>query len=613
MGAAVQVVSKIKQFEMQIQFFLILVYGMLIAYPIIRTPLGTDDIWMSIVHSYNGFHGIGFFDSYRNSIEALANIGRMNTLGVLIQFLTSFLMENRFYYKLFLIAINLILGFRIRKLLQLFFPKSMHIPNLSLMIFFSFGQIRSYYDPRTQISGVLHIALILMIGAVICWYKYKIEKRVLLLVLFSFYSILAFYVYDLSFFIFFPFLFVVSIQSIKIFSNFVQTSTGEKISYLIIWAQYLVMLYVRYSAPALQEDAKLNFSSDLFFNTLKIQLLGSFPTTLFESKNVSGFSSNPIVLLFGFAILSIMLALTLIISFKNHVSHRLILPRSDFPARIQILPILIFGISLIFVPAIITAIAPRYQIEVKNGLPYFGFMAQQVGVVISIFLVFLLANGMRKILIFKSLCLIFAWFGLISFSSNQFLTHPSNQTESNLTLSQRTIGWDREIIESGVRNGVLKRFEKNSVFSFIPQYSWTTSENLTDINNEIVLIEGSPTWWNNTDNKVKNVCLSGSCSQYVVYPVAVNYREGFLVIGRIDGSAKEVEKLATNDWSLYVETNSNSLAQMALVPCFVSDSGKKIDILSSSGLDLTEKSGFFQLKLSKDKSLASTRFVLCSR
>jgi hypothetical protein len=319
------------------------------------------------------------------------------------------------------------------------------------------------------------------------------------------------------------------------------------------------------------------------------------------------------VLLSGFAALSIAVTFSLIISFKNHLSHSLILPRSDSPARIQILPALIFGISLIFIPAIITAISPRFQIDVKNGLPYFGFMAQQVGVVISISLVFLLANGMTAILMFKSLCLVLAWFGLISFSSNQFLTHPSNQTESNMTLSQRTIGWDREIIESGVRNGVLKRFDKNSVFSFIPQYSWTTSENLSEMNNEVVVIEGSPTWWNNTNNKVKNVCLSGSCSQYVVYPVAMNYREGYLAIGRIVGSAKEVENLATNDWSLYVETNSASLAQMDLFPCFVSDSGEKIDILSSSGLDLTEKSSFFQLKLRKDQILTSNRFVLCNR
>jgi hypothetical protein len=487
------------------------------------------------------------------------------------------------------------------------------VPNLSLVVFFAFGQIRDFYDPRTQLSGVLHITLILMINAVICWYKYKIGEKTLFLILFSLYSILAFYTYDLAFFIYLPFLIVVSVQSVGKFSKLIVISRGVRFSLLIIWVQYLIMLYVRYSAPALQEDAQLNFSRSSVSKTFIIQLFGSFPTTLFESKNVSGLSSDATAYIYGFVAMSFLLFFLLIVSFRNYLKLNTVSLKNNSTGRMSSLPLAIFGISLILTPAFVTAISPRFQRDVKDGLPYFGFLAQQVGIVFCIFLIFLIIHSIRKFLLFTSLSLIFAWFGVISFSSNQFLTHPNNQTVSNMTLSQKTIGWEREIIESGVRNGVLKQFEKNSVFSFMPQYSWTSSENLTRMNKDFVIVEGSPVWWNNTNNKVKNVCLVGGCSQYVIYPFALNYKEGFLAIGRIEGSDQEFQNLATRDWFLYVETDSNSLAQMTRVPCIQSDAGEEIDVLRNHNVNYRGKNTFFELKQLTGQDITSSNFKFCDR
>jgi hypothetical protein len=321
----------------------------------------------------------------------------------------------------------------------------------------------------------------------------------------------------------------------------------------LLWFQYLVMLLVRYSAPILLDDSKLNLSATPIIETFKTQLFGSLPTTLFESKGVTNFENISLAPFITFLVFGSLITVLILKSLQREISlvstRR---PEERLPNN-EIYSLTVFSLSMIFVPVIITSVSPRFQVEVKDGLPYIGFYYQQVGLVILAALLIACIKVKESFGIFFLTILLAFWFGAISLASNYNLVREENQSVSNMTLSQKTLGWERELVESGAKFGAFDYFDKESVFSFMPQFAWTTTEYLTMLSQKNIVISNSPTWWKNTTNPVKNICKEDNCTQYSVFSIAKNYTSGFLAIGRMTNSNDDFINLKSREWYMYVK------------------------------------------------------------
>ena len=265
---------------------------------------------------------------------------------------------------------------------------------------------------------------------------------------------------------------------------------------------------------------------------------------------------------------------------------------------------------MIFIPVIITSISPRFQAEVKAGLPYIGFYYQQVGLVILVSLIIARIKIKESFGVFFLVILMAFWFGAITLASNYNLVREENQTVSNMTLSQKTLGWERELVESGAKFGAFDYFDKESVFSFMPQFAWTTTEYLTMLSKKNITVSNSPTWWNNTTNPIKNVCQQKNCTQYSVFSIAKDYTSGYLAIGRMENSNDNLISLKSEEWYMYIKNYPEVKRNR---PCLKLDNknvilieDKDFKILKS---DFQERDFLIALKL--EFKIDSTYFSYC--
>jgi hypothetical protein len=550
LSGAISKIQKKLDFTLILSVFL----GLLISIPILRTPLSTDDIWFSILHSYNSYYSIEPLQYISEKFIEFKNIGRLNPVGNFIQFLTTYFMADRLWYKTYLILMNILVAFFIRRLVIILSRNRKSLPNLAFLMFLLLGQIRNFYDPRTQLSGTMQITIIFLLQAMTYYHKIiSDDNEVKNKTLFLIYSLLSFYTYDLTFFILFPFLLLFSLRIfIDKKVNFPRKGL-LKIYLGLLWAQYLVMLLVRYSAPILLDDSKLNLRAMPIIETFKTQLFGSLPTTLFESKGVTNFENISLVPLITFMVFGSLVTVLILKSLRREISSVSARRPEERLSNSEIRSLAVFSLSMIFIPVIITSVSPRFQVEVKDGLPYIGFYYQQVGLVILAALLISRFKIKESFGVFFFTILLVFWFGAISLASNYNLVREENQVVSNMTLSQKSLGWERELVESGAKFGAFDYFDKDSVFSFMPQFAWTTTEYLTMLSQKNIKISNSPTWWNNTTNPVKNVCKENNCTQYSVFSIAKNYNTGYLAIGRMTNSNDDFINMKSREWYMYIK------------------------------------------------------------
>ena len=428
--------------------------------------------------------------------------------------------------------------------------------------------------------------------------------------LFFVYSLLSFYTYDLTFFILFPFLLLFTLT--VFFDRKIDFSRKGllKIYLGLLWFQYLVMLWIRYSAPILLDDSKLNLSATPIIQTFKTQLFGSLPTTLFESKDVTNFENLSLAPLLTFIVFGSVVAVFILSSVQKEISKAATRRSDKRSPNNEIHSLTLFSLSMIFIPVIITSVSPRFQAEVKDGLPYIGFYYQQVGLVILVALLIVRVKVKESFGVFFLTILMAFWFGAITLTSNYNLVREENQTVSNMTLSQETLGWERELVESGAKFGTFGYFDKESVFSFMPQFAWTTEEHLTMLSKKNIRVSNSPTWWNNTTNPVRNVCNEVDCAQYSIFSIANNYTSGYLAIGRLKSSNDNFINLKSKEWYMYIK-NYPELKRSR--PCLRLDNkniilidGKNFKILKS---DFQKRDILVTLKL--DFEIDSSHFSYC--
>jgi len=518
---------------------------------------------MSTLQSHNVFNGLSWLDYLIFKSEEFHNIGRLSQIANLIQWITSYFISNRLVYKIFLIMINFMVALLIRKMiLELFSNRFSHYANLAFILFITLGQIRNYYDPRTSIAGIAQftsIAMMLAIRYAVKYYSKPSNRNIFLVTLFS---IISFYIYEMSFFVLFP------VLVFFFFEILIKNRSGKKIETYItitfllsIFLQYLIFLWTHYSASSLQDDSTINFSWEKIKSTFLIQFFGSFPATNFGTQKVyePNFVSNKVKLLVIFLII---ILLTLFIqSFRKSLRNKTQSTAISGPNHLAFLTLLVFALAMIIIPATLTALTLRFQEDVQAGLPYAGFYFLQIGfslLVPSLF--FILHKRLLEILLSVALGLSIIYFAFISTIVNYTVINSNFPLNDNASLSQSVIGWDRETVEDFARLGFFN--SQGVSFYFFPQYSWTTTEYLNFISGQKVSILNSPPWWNNTSVLPNLECQKHEVCLDSLYVEAngFSYSSGALITSRLEDLSVDGGEVFSSHWKvIFVGNFENSL------------------------------------------------------
>ena len=592
--------------------FFIFMLGIVISIPILFTPLGTDDIWMSTLRSHNEFNGLSWLDYLIYKSKEFHNIGRLSQITNLIQWITSHFISSRLVYKIFLIIINFMVALLIRKLiLELFSKRFSYYANLSFVLFITFGQIRNYYDPRTSISGIAQFTSIAMMLAIRYAIKYYSKPSNRNIFLFTFFSIISFYIYEMSFFVLFPFL------VFFFFEILIKNRSNEKIktyipitSILSIFLQYLIFLWTHYSATSLQDDSTINFSWEKIKSTFLIQFFGSFPATNFGTQKVyePNFVSNKVKLLVIFLII---ILLTLFIqSFRKSLQIKTQPMGISGHNHSAFLTLLVFALAMMIIPTTLTALTLRFQNDVQAGLPYAGFYFFQIGFSLLMpALFFVLHKKLFKILLSIALGLSIIYFAFISTIVNYTVINSNFPLNDNASLSQSVIGWDRETVEEFARLGF---FSSQSVsFYFFPQYSWTTTEYLNFISGQKVSVLNSPLWWNNTSVLPKLECQKSDVCLDSVYVEAngFSYSSGALITSRLKDLSIDGGEVFSRRWKVIFVGNFENSLNFQQCQSILSPKGFSFS-------DSTQRDGsriFLAYRIESDRPIHSNELRLCFR
>jgi hypothetical protein len=599
-------IKKVKENEYRYYNFssltLILFTGLIISIPVLKTPLGTDDIWMSTLRAHNEFNNISLADYLIFKSIEFHNIGRLSQLTNFLQWATSYFIDQRLIYKMFLIALNIAVGLFVRRMLQKNFPQlGAYYGNVAFFIFVSLGQLRNYYDPRASIAGVCLFSSITMILCINFVINFLSRSRVLDLNLFTLFAVLSFYIYEMTFFILAPiflFVFILFFSSRK-HEQFRWIKFQKMTSFVLISTQYAIFLWTHYSSQSLQDDSTINFSWDDAQRTFRRQFWGSFPAKTFGSQKVyePQMVSDKLQLLI--LIISVTAAICLFLFFLKFISSKSNRSYSFDMKQNPVYLILIFAISMMLIPAALTALTLRFQRDIQVGLPYASFYYFQVGFsILVVFLLLLLKSRLQEAVftIILLLCIIYSAF--VSTIVNYTITNPNFPLNDNASISQPVLGWEREVIEDFARLGFFDSGLSKKSYFFYPQFAWTTQEYLTYLSGKNVSVIGSPKWWNNTSLLPNLDCRSDkTCGEDLfVRAKGFDYDSGVLKVAFLRDLEVNDKKISSLNWKLIFINKDSVMSRLNQCKYSLGQKGVSLQSLDNQGN--FEKFSEFQIRSS---------------
>lgn len=581
---------------------LILIAGLIIAIPVLKTPLGTDDIWMSTLRAHNEFNNISLVDYLIFKSIEFHNIGRLSQLTNFLQWATSHFIDQRLIYKIFLIALNIAVGLFIRRMIQKNFPRlGTYYGNVAFFIFVSLGQLRNYYDPRTHIAGVCLFSSITMILCVNFAINFLLRSKLHDLYLFTLFAILSFYIYEMTFFILAPiFLLAFTLFFLSgVHQQFKWIKIQKITSLVLISSQYVIFLWTRYSSPSHQDDSTINFSWDVVQRTFLHQFWGSFPAKSFGTQRVyePALISNKLKIII--LTISVAAAISLFLFFLKFIVNRTNRSHNFDKKQNPIYLILLFAVSLMFIPAVLTALTLRFQRDIQAGLPYASFYYFQVGFsILMVLLLISLKHAIQEATLTMTLLIFIIYTAFISTIVNYTVTNSNFPLNDMASLSQPILGWERETVEDFARTGFFDSGLSEKSYFFYPQFAWTTQEYLTYLSGKKVSVIGSPRWWNNTsllpnlDCKYTNTCGSDS----FVRAKGFDYNSGVLKVAFLRDLSVNDGKIFSLNWRLIFLKSENVIDELNQCQDLLGPKGISLKRIDNQGN--RERFSEFQIKSS---------------
>jgi hypothetical protein len=609
-------------------FLGILLLAILILYPIFATPLGTDDIWMSTLRGYNLFHHTDSLHYLLEKSRQFHDIGRLAQISNTIQMLTGYFIYHRLVYKFYLLILTLSLVIFIRYFVLAILGKEYaSTANVTAFSLICFSEIRNYYDPRTQMAGIFQISTILILFSVACWVNIKNRSHMeWKLLLFIFACIANFYLYEMSFFILFPFLLFClydTYHSKNLSSRFKRERNWKIIGLTLIFSQYIVLFWTHFSSHNRQPDSELSFTFNKVSKTFFLQLFGSFPAKVFAGQNVYKLNYVPNIIIIAFTAVTFYIFYTHIRLYSKITKSG----KNDLHNLQSVffhsgwLPATLVSLSLILVPTLVTSCTVRFQSEIQPGLPYMSSFYEQTGIALFVGIASFAIRGRKRFKMYEYLILTFAlYFAIISLVVNYTVTNPKFPLANVPSQSQNIFGWQREMVEKSAVAGAFNALGSNVNFDFTPQYAWTTTEYLTFLAKRRIKVIDSPNWWNNDDKQPKFDCNELDCNlEYLVGVSAKSYRDGLITMSRfkdlnsLDG-AQASSKLVLIIAGKNLQNNPSELLSKICVKSAGKNS-KSLNLLSTGVTTLLNPSKFkgaiAMLQLTLSSQIPISKISLC--
>lgn len=459
--------------------------------PILQSPFGADDIWMSTLparYDYGTESPIGHLQS---QISFWLERGRLMWVSLLIETYIFEFLPGRFEYKIYLVLLNCLVAVYLYKTC-LALRLSRQSATLAFLTFLSLGQIRPFFDPRVHFAGLQQLVALSIVLITFLLLKHLETKKVIFSTLASIVLIISLLLYETV---------ILFVPAWLLLLLVVNGKQKEKQSYrgLAIFLFSAISFvgiaqYVRSRGNASSHEVSLDLNAVL--QTFKIQLFGTFPSKSFPGGSMDfwqGAFQSFNINLFIWAVIAGLLGLFIISSsHKNGLNETL--RNGSTEAFTPLFPIA-FASSALLLPAVLISITYRWQQELSPGLPYISVYLQQIGLSVLVAIVFhkLLAKKVKLGVVFAQTFILFV--SIFVMVGNFNTLRGDGDFGNSPMIGQKTFGWDREALRMGLNEPEFAKLLDEEIFTF-PQQAWTTSDQVTQWSGKQTSVINQAEWWN---------------------------------------------------------------------------------------------------------------------
>jgi hypothetical protein len=465
--------------------------SLIIYRPILQSPFGADDIWMSTLparYDYGTESPIGHLES---QVSFWLEQGRLLWVSLILETYIFELLPGRFEYKIYQLTLNCLVAVYLYKTC-LALRLSKKSATLAFLTFLSLGQIRPFFDPRVHFSGLQQIVVLSILLITFLLLKHIATRKIAYSILASIALIVSLLIYE-TIILFVPaWLILLLVEARK--QRLKQGYLGLAIFLFSAITFVGFAQFVRGRGTPSSHLVSLDLNAVL--QTFKIQFLGTFPSSSFPGSSMGfwygalqSFNSN----LFIWTVLAGLLGILIIArSQKTELNESSINGSKEVFA--PLFPVAIAS-SALFLPALLISITYRWQQELSPGLPYISVYLQQVGFSMLVAIVFQ-KIAVRKVkfgfLSMQAFVLSVAIFVMIG---NFNTLRGDGDFGNSPMIGQKSFGWDREALRLGLNEAEFAKLLNEEIFTY-PQQAWTTSDQVSQWAGKRTSVVNQADWWN---------------------------------------------------------------------------------------------------------------------
>jgi hypothetical protein len=558
-------VSKFKISNLDL--ILVVVIATYLLSPILRTPFGADDIWMSTLPDRYWYGTESPLGHLKSQSQFWMDAGRLMWVGLLIESFIYIPFDQHQEYKLLLLTLNVFVTAYLYAFLRRYLPNRFGAL-VGTFAFLGFAQLRPFFDSRIHFTGLLQyqaIAVLFITHLLIKNGKSKSIRKDFVAGL-SLMTLL--FLYEVPIVLVPAWMFIIFLGS----SGFDLSTRLKKIGSFVFPVMIFLGLawYTRKNAVNSLSSYEINLNPSEVMSTFAIQLLGTFPTLRFY---------EPIPLaVFELLILSLLLIFTALVIWGSKLHAESKTAEEYRRSFVWIIPI---GLSMIVFPSLLISISERWQLALESGLPYISVYLQQLGAALVIAVIFSHLNIKditKSYIVIVSLVLACGTFIL-----NSTILSPEGRYASSNMIGVE-FGWDRETLGDSLMSGKMDKYIDGKELWFYPQQAWTTSEVVSHRLHKKIVVSNSPDWWTNGFELPPMGCTTDECGvdskDVLVGYHGKSYKSGYVTI--IDSGSGVFDAYIGDNGSLHarnakiVLNNLDDLKSRQIYACIQKDGTSRL-------------------------------------
>jgi hypothetical protein len=508
-------VSKFKISNLDL--ILVVVIATYLLSPILRTPFGADDIWMSTLPDRYWYGTESPLGHFKSQSQFWMDAGRLMWVGLLIESFIYIPFDQHQEYKLLLLTLNVFVTAYLYVFLRRYLPNRFGAL-AGTFAFLSFAQLRPFFDPRIHFTGLLQYQAIAVLFITHLLIKNGKSKSIRNDFAAGLSLMTLLFLYEVPIVLVPAWMFIIFLGS----SGFDLSTRLKKICFFIFPVIIFLGLawYTRKKAVNSLLSYEINLNPSEVMSTFAIQLLGTFPTLKFYEP----IRPAPFELL----ILSLLIVFTALIIWVSKLHAESKTAEQYRRSFVWIIPM---ALSMIVFPSLLISISERWQLALESGLPYISVYLQQLGAALFIAVIFSHLN--IKDITKSAIVIVTLVLACGTFILNSTILSPEGRYASSNMIGV-IFGWDRETLGDSLMSGKMDKYIDGKDLWFYPQQAWTTSEVVSHRLQEKVVVSNSPAWWTNGFGLPPEGCATDACfidgKDVLIGYHGKSYRSGYVTI-----------------------------------------------------------------------------------